>query len=531
MRVLGIEGTSHTFGAGIVDDSGVLSDFRHTYIPDEGGIHPREAAIHHFERAQSIISTTLEIADLSMRDIDLVAFSQGPGLGPCLRIAATSARTLALQHKLPIIGVNHPLGHIEIGRKLCNANDPVVLYVSGGNTQIIAHGNGRYRVFGETLDIGLGNMLDKLARRIGIPFPGGPRIEEKARFGKKLLSLPYSVRGMDTAFSGILTAAMSHLERGEAEEDICFSVQEHSFAMLVEVLERALVHLGKKEVLLTGGVAMNGRLRNMVEEMAVENDVRVVNTPPEFCMDNGAMIAEAGLKMYSSGLRQNLADTSIMQDFRIDQVNSPWVHSSTVTGRSLIGSESTLRTGTYHGRSCVTKTRPVKGYRHKDLDNRLRYERMRDEVVMLNALRVAGIPVPMVYDADISKACMTLEKITGNTFRDSLVENGLISDEIKSLGAWVAKMHRNGLSHGDLTTSNIIVSGQLVVIDPSMGAMDSSTLELGSDLVTLQESFNSAHGDIPQLWDQFMNAYLEEWPGGNVVIDAAAEIKKRRRYQ
>ena len=206
-------------------------------------------------------------SSLSIKDVDLIAFSMGPGLGPSLRVVATAARSLSIKYSIPIIGVNHPMGHIEIGRFVSGAYDPVMLYVSGGNTQVIAHMDGRYRVFGETIDIGLGNMLDKFARDIGIPFPGGPVIEKLALSGEKLIDLPYSVKGMNTSFSGIYTAAKNALSKGARKEDVCFSIQETAFAMLVEVTERALDYLGKKEILLAGGVAMNKRLRSMFKMM------------------------------------------------------------------------------------------------------------------------------------------------------------------------------------------------------------------------------------------------------------------------
>ena len=183
MITLGIEGTAHTVGVGIARDDGeILANVSKTYVPEEG-IHPREAANHHSANIIPLISTALEEAGISKDDVDLIAFSQGPGLGPCLRTVATAARSLSLSLDIPLVGVNHCIAHLEIGRLLTDADDPVLLYVSGGNTQIIALSRNRYRVFGETLDIGLGNMLDKFARENGISFPGGPVIEQKAKKG------------------------------------------------------------------------------------------------------------------------------------------------------------------------------------------------------------------------------------------------------------------------------------------------------------------------------------------------------------
>ena len=240
-----------------------------------------------------------------MKDVDLVAFSMGPGLGPCLRVAGTAARALALSLDVPIIGVNHCISHIEIGNAMTGCTDPCLLYASGGNTQVIAYSDSRYRIFGETQDVGIGNMLDKLGRDLGLGFYAGPTIEKLALDGDKLLDLPYSVKGMDIAFSGILTAAMAYKEKGCRLEDICFSVQETAFSMLTEVTERAMAHVGKSEVLLGGGVAQNGRLREMVGEMAKERGGRMFVPDRQFCRDNGAMI---GAQAYYEYLAGNTAD-------------------------------------------------------------------------------------------------------------------------------------------------------------------------------------------------------------------------------
>ena len=320
---LGIEGTAHTFGVGIVDDTAnVLANEWSMYVPKEGGIHPREAADHHVDVADSIIKKAMDKAEIARDDIDLIAFSQGPGLGPCLRTAATAARSLALSLEIPIVGVNHCISHLEIGRAVCKCPDPVLLYVSGGNTQVISYANGRYRVFGETLDIGLGNMLDKFGREKGMTFPAGPSIEKLAKDGKQLLELPYSVKGMDVSFSGLLTAALNMPGK---LEDICFSVQETSFAMLVEVTERAMAHLGKDQVLLGGGVVRNRRLVDMVESMCDERNAKCFVPPQDLCSDNGAMIAWTGLIMNSAGLSLEMDQTSINQRFRTDDVDVIWI--------------------------------------------------------------------------------------------------------------------------------------------------------------------------------------------------------------
>ena len=322
MIALGIEGTAHTLGIGILNSNHeILADIRKIYQPT-GGIHPREASQFMSENMDSAIDSALEEAGLDFGDIDLISFSQGPGMGPCLRTVATAARTLSLHYKIPILGVNHCVAHIEIGRELCKLRDPLILYVSGGNTQILKLKDKYYRVFGETLDIGIGNMLDKFGREIGLKHPAGPRIERLARNGRRYIELPYVVKGTDLSFSGLLTSAIQK-SRNNSLEDICFSIQETAFAMLTEVTERALAHLKAEEVLLTGGVGNNLRLQEMLRVMSVEHKARF-GVPKNYCNDNGVMIALLGLLMHESGIRQNINDTEVKQRFRTDEVEIEW---------------------------------------------------------------------------------------------------------------------------------------------------------------------------------------------------------------
>jgi N6-L-threonylcarbamoyladenine synthase/N6-L-threonylcarbamoyladenine synthase/protein kinase Bud32 len=329
MLSLGIEGTAHSIGVGIVEDVNgkciVKSNTIKTYKPKKGGIHPREAANHHATHIARLIQNSLEEAKVTLSEIDLVSFSQGPGMGPCLRTAATAARSLALSINKPIMGVNHCVAHLEIGRgTIEECKDPVLLYVSGANTQVIAFAEGRYRVFGETLDVGIGNCLDKFGRSIGLDFPCGPKIEELARNGERYFGLPYSIKGMDIAFSGLVTAAEQLVKKGERVEDVCYSIQETAFAALTEVTERAMAHTEKNEVLLGGGVASNKRLREMVRIMAEERNASFFVPSEDLCLDNGAMIAWLGFLMYESGMRMELEKSFIDQRFRTDMVEVSW---------------------------------------------------------------------------------------------------------------------------------------------------------------------------------------------------------------
>ena len=334
MWTLGIESTAHTLSFGLVDNNGIpYPASTSTIKPEKGGIHPREAADHHKEAAARLLQSALSSQSIAASDISAIAYSQGPGLGPCLRIGASIARGLSAKFDVPLIGVNHCVAHIEIGRQQCGCDDPVLLYVSGGNTQVIARLEGKYRVLGETLDIGIGNMLDKFARVQGIPFPGGPVIEKLAAQWlndnpnptMEGLELPYAVRGMDLAFSGVLTAALRLVENGKPLEAVCWSLQEHVFSACVEVAERALAHTGKTELLLGGGVACNSRLRTMCELMCEERDSKSYVPPRMYCIDNGTMIARLGWLELGAGRVTKFDNSAIDQYLRTDQTPIIWV--------------------------------------------------------------------------------------------------------------------------------------------------------------------------------------------------------------
>ena len=330
---LGIESTAHTFSFGLCDENGSPLPSKSVFVrPVKGGIHPREAADHHVINSVELLNELLNTHQISTDELIAIAFSQGPGLGPCLRIGAAVARSLAHRLNIPLVGVNHCVAHIEIGREVCGCDDPVLLYVSGGNTQIIARLSGRYRVLGETLDIGIGNMLDKFAREQGIPFPGGPVIEQLAREwcennpDAKLsdYELPYAVQGMDLAFSGILTAARHMVKGGDELGAVCWSLQEHAFAACIEVAERALAHTGKSEILLGGGVACNSRIREMSEIMAKERSSTSFVPPKMYCVDNGSMIAVLGRLHLLHGDSTMPENSGIQQHLRTNETPILW---------------------------------------------------------------------------------------------------------------------------------------------------------------------------------------------------------------
>ncbi|NCN51787.1 tRNA (adenosine(37)-N6)-threonylcarbamoyltransferase complex transferase subunit TsaD [archaeon] len=339
--VLGIESTAHTFGIGIVRNGKIISNKRDMYTTKSGGIIPMDSAKHHREVSNKIYFEALNEAKISEEKIDAISFSQGPGLPPCLLEGMKFAKTLSKRLNKPLVPVNHCVAHLEIGNcrsaypelrskgnKIAGAKNPVLLYCSGANTQVISYAGAKYRVFGETLDLGVGNFIDTFARYAGLGFPGGPKIEKIALKGKNYVELPYSVKGMDVSFSGILTNLKQKLERKEYSlEDLSFSLQETVFSMLLETAERALAHLGKKELVLGGGVACNSRLQRMSKKMCEERKAKFFCPERSLLVDNGAMIAYLGEIMFKSGIgfsgkkAQNL---DIKPRQRTDEVEVSW---------------------------------------------------------------------------------------------------------------------------------------------------------------------------------------------------------------
>ncbi len=324
--ILGLESTAHTFGIGISDNGKILSNVRAMYTTEKGGIIPMESAKHHSEIADSVYEKALKEAGIDEKKIKGIAFSQAPGLSPCLLEGLKFTKKLALKLNVPVIPVNHCVAHLEIG-SIVNCKDPVMLYVSGANTQIIAYESGKYRIFGETLDQGAGNFIDKFARYAGLGFPGGPKIEKLALSGKNYIELPYSVKGMDISLSGILTNLRQKLNSEKYKlEDLAFSLQETVFAMLIEASERALAHTGKKELLLGGGVACNKRLQEMSKIMCEERGCELFVPENSLLVDNGGMIAYLGEIMFDyvkfNGKDINKLD--ILPRQRTDEVDVKW---------------------------------------------------------------------------------------------------------------------------------------------------------------------------------------------------------------
>lgn len=331
--VLGIESTAHTFGVGIASTKTpyILASARSVYRPEKGGIHPREAAEHHIKTAPIVIKTALEYAGLTIREVNAIAVALGPGLGPALRVGATIARGLASYFSKPLIPVNHAVAHIEIGRLYAGHEDPLVLYVSGGNTMVAAFAKKRYRVFGETIDIALGNLLDTFAREAGLAPPyiveGLHVVDACASKATEPMVLPYTVKGMDVSYSGLLTAALKAWRKAKSSDEkasVCLGLRESAYGAAVEVTERGLTHTRKREVLLTGGVAASPILREKLRRMATIHRASFGAPPPPLAGDNGAMIAWVGLLNYLSNITVNPVEAMVKQRWRLDSVEIPW---------------------------------------------------------------------------------------------------------------------------------------------------------------------------------------------------------------
>lgn len=544
MICIGLEGTAEKTGVGIVDSEGnILALQGRALLPEKGGIHPREAAEHHAENLVPLIKKSLEEANLKPEDLDLVAFARGPGLGPALRTVATAARSLALSLDVPIIGVNHCIGHIEIGRLTTGCQDPLTLYVSGGNTQVTAFDSGRYQIFGETLDIAIGNCLDQFARTVGLGHPGGPRVEELALASDKYLKLPYTVKGMDLSFSGLLTAAIRKYESGAALEDVCYSLQETAFAMLVEVTERALAHSKKSEVLLVGGVAANQRLREMLEVMTREHYADFFMPEMRYCGDNGAMNAWLGLLMYQHTKNLNMADTHVIQRYRTDQVDVPWMEKS---GQKLElptelvakGAEANIYSDNYLDEEVLLKKRVAKGYRIREIDEYLRRKRTKNESKLLGEAKRCGVVTPLVYDVDLKESIITMEKVTGTEVKEIFSgENYMDLSTIRSIsriiGENVARLHDCGIIHGDLTTSNLILredEDSVVFIDFGLGKISDLVEDKGVDLLVFKKAINGIHHDISQ---ECFDSIIEGYSGAldyKKIVAKIDEIEGRGRY-
>ncbi len=320
MLTLGVESSAHTFGIGVVRDGKVLANEKSMYSIGTTGMIPKKVAEHHVQNSSAVLERAISKAGIKASDIEGIGYTKGPGIGTCLQVGQVVAKTLAQRLGIPIVPVNHGIGHIEIARLQSALKDPIVLYVSGGNSQILKMTKGpqaHYRVLGETFDIGVGNMLDNFARAIGLDPAWGSTVEKTARTGR-YIPMPYTVKGMDFSFTGLLTHSVKQVGK-HRKEDICYSIQETAFSMLCEALERALLLTDSDEICVCGGVAQNTRLKEMLSMIAQDHGARIGYSANEFNADNGAMIAFVAERMLDKGLASSLSECDIEQRYRIDK--------------------------------------------------------------------------------------------------------------------------------------------------------------------------------------------------------------------
>jgi N6-L-threonylcarbamoyladenine synthase/protein kinase Bud32 len=524
-RVLGIEGTAWAASAAIYDvDAEDVRIETEAYQPESGGIHPREAAEHMAEHVPDVIERALDTVD---GPVDCVAFSRGPGLGPCLRIAGTAARSVAQRLDVPLVGVNHMVAHLEIGRHQSGFDSPVCLNASGANAHVLGYRNGRYRVLGETMDTGVGNAIDKFTRHLGWSHPGGPKVEKRATDGE-YIDLPYVVKGMDFSFSGIMSAAKDAVDSGEAVDNICFSLQENVFAMLTEVAERALSLTGSDELVLGGGVGQNERLRGMLATMCDQRGANFYAPENRFLRDNAGMIAVLGAKMCAAGDTLAIESSGIDADFRPDQVpvtwrdSEPFVTRTASPGDELQGAEATV---SFEGDS-VVKTRKPRSYRHPTLDERLRRERTREEARLTSEARRAGVPTPVIRDVDTHETTIVFQHVGDCDLRDALTEQ-----HVRATAEALATIHDAGFVHGDPTTRNVRVERDSTVylIDFGLGYYTQHAEDHAMDLHVFEQSLDGTADDADALRAAAEAAYRSV--GDPAVLDRLDDIEGRGRYQ
>ena len=519
--VLGIESTAHTASIGLVED-GVIRGFKSdSYRPAKGGINPRDAAEHHRSVLPELLTGLLEEQDVGIRDIDRIAFSIGPGLGPALKTGVELARYLSVKHSKELVPVNHGVGHLEIARKFSGFKNPLFLYVSGGNTQLITIGDYRYSVLGETLDIGIGNFLDKIARDLGIPFPGAPVLEKLARGGKKVIECPYTVRGMDVSYSGLYTFLKNRIET-EKREDIAFNAQEYSFTALTEIVERGMAHFGLREFAITGGVARNRRLRELLSGMAKMRGYRFYFPEDSLLSDNGAMIALAG---YKSDIVVS-EKVALEQADRVDSRESRWIGKRKLVPRGMVGGESVVYRTKFEGLDCIVKRRKGGEYRNEQLNRSINNSRIKKEVRILHAFKTSGIKSPEVIYIDMTDSSLVLSRLEGEVL-SRLTSDQNFDSTLERVGTIVATIHRKGICHGDLNLGNVIVSDDVYLIDPSMGELDAELEDMGVDVHLMKESLTTLGKGDSFRW--FLKGY-KKFSRYDQVLKKVSEIEDRRRY-
>lgn len=320
--VLGIETSCDETAAAVVKDGRqVLSNVVASQIESHkrfGGVVPEVASRHHVEQITLIIEAALEEAKVTLNDIDAIAVTQGPGLVGALLVGVNAAKALAFAHDIPLVAVHHIAGHIYANRFQTEFRFPLLaLVVSGGHTELVYMENhGSYEVIGETRDDAAGEAYDKVARTLGLPYPGGPHIDRLANESKEAIEFPRAwleEGSYDFSFSGLKSAVINTLHNAEQRGDelsteaVASGFQESVIEVLVTKTVRAAKAYQVKQVIVAGGVAANRGLRRRLEqEVSKMEDVELLIPPLKLCTDNAAMIAAAGTIAFEKGRRADL---------------------------------------------------------------------------------------------------------------------------------------------------------------------------------------------------------------------------------
>ena len=311
MRILGIETSCDETGVAIFDDEkGLLAHELYSQVKlhaDYGGVVPELASRDHVKKTIPLIKEALNNAGLTPADLDGVAYTAGPGLVGALLVGATIGRSLAYAWDLPAVAVHHMEGHLLA--PMLEDNPPqfpfVALLVSGGHTMMVeVKGIGEYQILGESIDDAAGEAFDKTAKLMGLDYPGGPllsRLAEKGTAGRFTFPRPMTDRpGLDFSFSGLKTFAANTIRANDDDEqtraDIAYAFQEAVVDTLAIKCKRALKQTGFKRLVIAGGVSANKHLREQLETMMAKMGGEVFYPRTEFCTDNGAMIAFAGMQ-------------------------------------------------------------------------------------------------------------------------------------------------------------------------------------------------------------------------------------------
>ena len=323
MLTLGVETSCDETAAAVVEDGRrALSDVVSTQIDIHrrwGGVVPELASRNHVVQVMPVIHEALLRAGVSLRDIGQIAVTSGPGLVGALLVGLQVGKALAMALGIPVVGVNHLEGHLLAIRLMPSAPEPpfLGLVVSGGHTSLYdATAFGQYRLVGATRDDAAGEAYDKVGKLLGLPYPGGLPVDQRAQGGNpQAIRFPRALPGREVyewSFSGLKTAVLNHLRahgvpEGQALGDLCASFQEAVADSLTSKVFAAARALGRKHVVICGGVAANSRLRSLAQERADEREISLHLPPPRLCTDNGAMIAVAGYEALRRGVRSDLS--------------------------------------------------------------------------------------------------------------------------------------------------------------------------------------------------------------------------------